>query len=278
MHFQSNSIKQSKFFSGAESADAIFQEEHVSEPFASHYTLYKQSWRTKQDLHYHNYPECGLCLKGDGLFFVEDRIYPFSAGTVVFFPVGMQHIAQSPAERNSLWEYIWLDAAVLNLTVPTCEVIVHDKNCASLFNLMRQELKENGNREIYVHLCAAFFGKLHTFARSETGLNEDARQSILPAIQLIAAQYNEPINAAQLAKICSLSESTLRRNFQTVTGQSPMEYVNSVRLMMAEQLLVDTSLTILEISERCGFLCLSTFNRQFLKRHGISPREYRRQR
>ena len=49
-----------------------------------------------------------------------------------------------------------------------------------------------------------------------------------------------------------------------------------IRLMMAEQLLHDTALSVLEISERCGFPCLSTFNRQFLRRSGISPREFRK--
>ncbi|MBQ8332645.1 MAG: AraC family transcriptional regulator, partial [Clostridia bacterium] len=49
-----------------------------------------------------------------------------------------------------------------------------------------------------------------------------------------------------------------------------------IRLMMAEQLLHDTALSVLEISERCGFPCLSTFNRQFLRRNGISLREFRK--
>lgn len=278
MQFQSNPDKDEKIFFTNELTQAIFHKERIHQPFFSRYTCYKQSWRTKQDLHYHNYPECGRCLKGDGIFFVEDRVHPFTAGTVIFFPAGMHHIAQSPVERNSLWEYIWLDNEALELELPAREVIVPDRDCDELFRMMREEIQkgDSGNIALYRHLCAAFFGKLNTFTRSDIPADEKARRSILPAIHMIATRYQEPLTAPQLAEICRLSESTLRRNFLTVTGQSPMAYTSSIRLMMAEQLLTETDLTVLDISERCGFPCLSTFNRQFLKRRGISPRDFRK--
>lgn len=272
MQIQSNSEKNDKNFK----LPAIYQKEAIDDIFFSRYTMYKQSWRTVQDLHYHNYPECGICLKGDGLFFVEDRIYPFTSGTVIYFPAGVHHIAQSPVERNSLWEYIWLDEKALGVTLPAHEVIVQDGDCRALFRMMQQEITSKGDRELYIHLCASFFGKMNKYSLKETGIDEETRKSILPAIQWIAVQYNEPVTTQRLAKICSLSESTLRRNFLKVTGQTPMNFANSVRLIMAEQLLHDTALSVLEISERCGFPCLSTFNRQFLKRNGISPREFRK--
>ena len=279
VQIRSNSGKDRKNILSSGLPKAIYYQEKIYQPFFSRYTHYKQSWRTKQDLHYHNYPECGRCLKGDGIFFVEDRVYPFTAGTVIFFPAGMHHIAQSPVERNSLWEYIWLDDEALGLELPAREVIVPDRDCNELFRMMSEEIPKGnaGNITLYRHLCAAFFDKLNVFTRSDISADEKARQSILPAIHAIATRYQEPLTAPQLAEICRLSESTLRRNFLTVTGQSPMAYTASIRLMMAEQLLTETDLTVLDISERCGFPCLSTFNRQFLRRRGISPRDFRKE-
>jgi len=278
MQNQSISGKKEKNNFQSVTPEAIYQEEHTHEILYSRYKLYKQSYRTKRDLHYHNHPECGYCKNGDGLFFVEDRIYPFSAGTVVFFPAGMNHIAQSPAERNSIWEYIWFDNKALDLALPSREIIIADRDCGELFRMMGHEIQknENGNFELYRHLCAAFFEKLNAFSKDETVCNEKARKSILPAISLIAAKYGEYISVAQLAECCRLSESTLRRNFLAITGQSPKSYVNTIRLIIAEQLLIETSISVLDISERCGFSCLSTFNRCFLKRNGIPPSEYRR--
>jgi len=88
----------------------ICHEERIDHPFFSRYIRYKQSLRTRHDLYYHNYPVCVRCLKGAGVFFVEDRPDPFA--------VGMHRIAQSSVERSSLWESIWLDDADLGLKLP----------------------------------------------------------------------------------------------------------------------------------------------------------------
>lgn len=273
MHFRSNPRSDSSAI-----PQATFLKAEIEQPFFSQYVEYKQSWRDKQDLHYHDYPECGRCLKGDGVFFVEDRTYFFTAGTVIFLPAGMPHIAQSPVERHSLWEYIWLDSEALSFLLPSREVITRDRDCRELFRMMCETLKTGteGDTSLYRHLSAAFFRKLNIFTQNEVLVDENARQSILPAIHQIATRFNEPLTVSQLAAICSLSESTFRRRFFGVTGQSPMAYVSSIRLMIAEQMLTETDFSVLDISERCGFPCLSTFNRQFLKRRGISPRVFRK--
>ena len=150
MQNQSRSSKKEKNNYQSVTPEAIYQEEHTHEILYSRYKHYKQSYRTKRDLHYHNHPECGYCKNGDGLFFVEDRIYPVSAGTVVFFPAGMNHIAQSPAERNSIWEYIWFDNKALDLALPPREIIIADRDCGELFRMMGHEIQknENGNFEL----------------------------------------------------------------------------------------------------------------------------------
>lgn len=259
---------------------AVFLEEQIKRPFFSKHTCYRQSWCTAEDMHYHNYPECGRCLKGDGVFFVEDRLYAFTTGTIVFFPAGMHHIAQSPTERNSLWEYIWLDDTALNLQLPEQEVVSSDRDSNELFRMMWEELQkgEEGSISLYRHLIAAFFEKVTSLTKERLSADKAVWYGISPAIRTIAAEYHEPLSTAQLASICGISESTLRRGFLAVTGRTPAAYVHFVRLLMAEQLLVETELTVMEISERCGFPCLSTFNRQFLKRYGISPRAFRNER
>ncbi|MFC0186535.1 helix-turn-helix transcriptional regulator [Pseudarcicella hirudinis] len=54
-----------------------------------------------------------------------------------------------------------------------------------------------------------------------------------------------------------------------------MESLNDIRLGHASRLLIDTTLTIAEISFKCGYNNLSYFNRIFKKKHGCTPKEFR---
>ena len=65
------------------------------------------------------------------------------------------------------------------------------------------------------------------------------------------------------------------RWFKNMTGSSFTSYLNERRLVAASILLLDTNDTILSVAESVGFENLSNFNRQFKKRYGVSPRDYR---
>lgn len=60
-----------------------------------------------------------------------------------------------------------------------------------------------------------------------------------------------------------------------MTGLSLIAYVNERRLAVAAEALKKTDDKILNISQDAGFTNLSNFNRQFRKRYGVTPKEYR---
>ena len=60
-----------------------------------------------------------------------------------------------------------------------------------------------------------------------------------------------------------------------MTGDSFTSYVNDRRLAEAAEALRQTDDKILTISQDAGFMNPSNFNRQFKKRYGVTPREYR---
>ena len=57
---------------------------------------------------------------------------------------------------------------------------------------------------------------------------------------------------------------------------TPKEYTDSLRLQAAEKLLVETDKKIIEIAWDAGFSSLSSFNRFFKKKTGMTPTEYRK--
>lgn len=56
---------------------------------------------------------------------------------------------------------------------------------------------------------------------------------------------------------------------------SSREYLSEMRFRKAEVMLATTFLSIKEIAERVGLLPLNHFMRNFKKRHGVTPGEYR---
>jgi len=248
-------------------------------PFGCEHSRYIQAYRTKEEMHYHAYPEFGICLAGSGIFFVRDRVYPFSAGCVTYFPAGILHIAQSPTDHTSTWLYLWQDMGKQRITLPPREIITYDKDCATLTELLYRCAKHADATEVdyYNSLFETLIHRLTLCANSAGASGETAaRERILPAITLIAEQYPEELTAAHLAHACGVSESVLRRLFRQATGLSPVDYLVSVRILMAKNLLLNTDEPILSISLSCGFPVLSTFNRQFRQNTGMSPSEYRK--
>jgi len=80
----------------------------------------------------------------------------------------------------------------------------------------------------------------------------------------------------ELARDLDLSERQLRRALRRELGVSPAELAQTRRLLVAKQLLAETSLPITEIAFASGFQSLRRFNAAFLERYRASPSSVRR--
>jgi len=79
----------------------------------------------------------------------------------------------------------------------------------------------------------------------------------------------------QLARIAALSESSLHRLFKKHTQVSVSDYLIGLRIGEACARLSATTQPIQHIAADVGYASLANFNRQFLHRRGMTPREYR---
>lgn len=104
----------------------------------------------------------------------------------------------------------------------------------------------------------------------ECGEGEDYRR-ILPAKNYIDARYRENIAVSDLAAICDLSETHLRRLFSRALFCSPTEYRLSLRMPEAKDLLLSGNCGIAEAAEAVGFEDANYFSRVFKKHTGQSP-------
>jgi len=104
--------------------------------------------------------------------------------------------------------------------------------------------------------------------------SEDALQSIL---RYISEHYTEALTRSILAKAVGYNESYISHLFAQTLKTTLPEYVHALRLQDACRWLRQTSMPVSQIAMDLGFGSLRNFNRVFLKKTGMTPRQYRGQ-
>ncbi len=93
--------------------------------------------------------------------------------------------------------------------------------------------------------------------------------------KLIAENLTVEISREELAKAVYMSPDYLTKLFRRENGMSLSEYIIQKRISLAKKLLVTTSLSVVEISQRTGFSYSSYFVRIFKKKTELTPQQYR---
>ncbi|PTB20568.1 hypothetical protein C9I57_12080 [Trinickia symbiotica] len=100
-------------------------------------------------------------------------------------------------------------------------------------------------------------------------------ERIKTAVQWLKEHYGERVSISGMAKLALMSERNFQRRFRGEVGMTPHEYLSKVRLESARSLLDNTALPVDKIARHCGLFNGDHLRKQFLKRFGITPAEYR---
>lgn len=92
----------------------------------------------------------------------------------------------------------------------------------------------------------------------------------------IAERFHEPSPVAAMIQISGLPERSFKRRFQQATGMSPLEYVHTLRLEEAKQLLERGDRSIEDVAYEVGYEDAGFFGRLFKRRVGLTPASYRK--
>ena len=95
------------------------------------------------------------------------------------------------------------------------------------------------------------------------------------AVAVVLERPTAPYTVDALAALAGMSRSAFADRFSRVLGQTPMEFVQRVRLRLGAELLRATDLPIKVIAASVGYSSGSYFSRAFRQAHGIDPRSFR---
>ena len=98
---------------------------------------------------------------------------------------------------------------------------------------------------------------------------------LIKAKEYMEEHYGESISAADIAVSIGISESLLFKLFRVNEDVTPTEYLRSVRLQHAEQMLLsDATVRISDIASFCGFSDTAYFCKVFKDEIGMTPKNY----
>jgi YesN/AraC family two-component response regulator len=79
------------------------------------------------------------------------------------------------------------------------------------------------------------------------------------------------IKLSELAEIAGLSTGFLDRIFKEIIGETPVSYINKVRIEAVKKMLLETDKSVKQIAYDCGFENDVYFYMLFKKIEGVSP-------
>lgn len=85
---------------------------------------------------------------------------------------------------------------------------------------------------------------------------------------------NSEYNVEQLSADMGMSRMNLYRKLQAITGQTPTDFIRTIRLKRAAQLLQEGKLNVSEVADRVGFSSSSYFTKCFKEQFGVLPTQY----
>ncbi|MBQ9134146.1 MAG: helix-turn-helix domain-containing protein [Clostridia bacterium] len=104
-----------------------------------------------------------------------------------------------------------------------------------------------------------------------------SKRRILENAVLYIAEHlsDEELSVPEIADSVNMSESYFRRLFDEVYSVSPVQYINTLRINHAKELIRCTDESFTAIAAKVGFSNVYYFSRMFKKKAGCTPSEYR---
>ena len=147
--------------------------------------------------------------------------------------------------------------------------------------------------EMMISIIEEDYGADFAIAVSDMCLNgpdittrNEQRSSIAKAINsrnprvlvVLRAMYDNietPLTLDELAQHAGLSRRQIERQFKQLLGEAPAQTYRNIRLDRARTLLVETNLSVMEVSMAAGFNSDNVFSRHFKARYGETPYGHR---
>jgi transcriptional regulator GlxA family with amidase domain len=110
----------------------------------------------------------------------------------------------------------------------------------------------------------------------ERPVAEPACDTLAEVLEWMVRHLDQQVSVGQLAELAAMSPRTFARRFVQETGTTPQRWLIGQRILLAEQLLEDSDLTVDAIADRAGFGNATALRHHFRAWRATTPHAYRR--
>ncbi len=143
--------------------------------------------------------------------------------------------------------------------------------------ILELQLKRPCFEELLCHYLHQLFTEIH---RGQLEISTEScryQKEMEATVHYFNEFFTKDISIEGYAKSLHMSVSWFIRSFRQYMGMPPMQYITSIRINKAKELLKNTDYSIQEISGLVGYENPLYFSRMFRKQTGISPSAYRKE-
>lgn len=123
------------------------------------------------------------------------------------------------------------------------------------------------------HLQEFFFNAI-TLQSNVLKITDKDKDFVEKCIRIIEENLLEELNVTSLSDKIGMSHSNLYKKIKVISGQTINEFIRSVRLKKAAEILINTDAKINEVADMTGFNDIKYFREQFKKLFGLNPSDY----
>lgn len=117
--------------------------------------------------------------------------------------------------------------------------------------------------------------RLCEYIRLNCIVQKDFSVNMYDVIEYVDTNYMKELTLDRIGAVFDISPNYLSRKFKKKTGKNFVQYINDKRMERAVELLSETDMTVVKISELVGFNDQQYFHKLFRKYYGATPIEYR---
>ncbi len=247
------------------------------------------------DIHYYNHRICTpdweiiprtnpfinftYIVSGQGEFVINDIAYSVRAGDLICVQKGSKEFAS--VDSDNLMDCYCVNALACDLsgneiTLPFQTVthigvredliaFFHEMTAAWLLRGPCYRLKARAIFTLILERC------YQIIYQGNYQHNVDKR--IKMVLQYVIDHYAEPLSVEEMAKMTKYSTLYFGILFKRETGQTFRQYLTTIRINQAENMLSSGMFNVSEAASECGFSDISYFSKVFKKHRGIAPSE-----
>ncbi len=230
-------------------------------------------------MHYHDSYEIYYLEAGNREYFVEDKYFSVAAGSFVLIPKMKFHRTGGTYGLRTLVGFTdeflkktYSDKAITEmLKCFNNTLVIPDESKHKRFSSLLKHLATAQSETEFALYLGVLLSEL-SLCKPETNYDEQ----ISRIISYINANFSEIHSIEQIADFLYISKFHLCHTFKKAMGITVIDYLNSIKIKNACNLITSTDKGFLEISQLCGFNSSAYFSKVFKDITGVSPSAYKK--